>query len=333
MRPIFRRAPGGGSPALCLPIALALSLALTSCVTLPVPSRRGDPLPSAEPARQSYDYAPLPLRARIRSTEPRDGFRLLRLELTAPQAPGFDPIAADWYRPDRPGRHPAVLISPILAGNDLYVKEFARHFAARGLHAVIVYRQKEIFSADRRLDDVEEHLRRSVIRLRQALDWLESEESVDGKRIGTFAISLGAMLTAVLAAVEPRVRASVLGLPAGDIPGILMTSRDKAIRKRRANYLRENNLTEEEALVQLKKVIRSEPLDFASRVPPDRALMICGLFDRVVGFRRSLALWNRMGRPRLILLPTGHYSAVLATPYLKIAAYSFLRRRLSLPAE
>lgn len=318
----------------CRPVALALSLALlslalTGCVTLPVPSRRGSSIPAAEPAKQTYDYIPHPLRAEIRSAEPHDGFHLLHLRLTAPDTPGFDPILADWYRPDQTGRHPAVLISPILAGNDLYVKEFARHFAARGLHALIVYRPKEVFSADRKLEDVETHLRASVIRMRQALDWAQAQESVDPKRIGTFAISLGALLTVVLAAVEPRVRASVLGLPAGDIPGILISSRDKTIRKRRNNYLRENNLTEEEALERLRRVILSEPLDFAPRVPPGSVLMICGIFDRVVGFRRSLALWRRMGRPRLILVPTGHYTAVLATPYLKIAAYSFLRRRLS----
>ena len=108
-----------------------------------------------------------------------------------------------------------VLLSPILAGNDLYVKEFAGFFAARGLHAVLVYRQKEVFSPDRDLKDIESHLKESIIQLRQTIDWLEIQESVDVERIGSFAISLGAILTSILAAVEPRIKCSVLGLPAG----------------------------------------------------------------------------------------------------------------------
>ena len=68
---------------------------------------------------------------------------------------------------------------------------------------------------------------------------------------------------------------------------------------------------------------------FAGAVDPGRVLIIAGLFDRVLGLGRSLDLWRAMGRPQLILLPTGHYSAYFATPYLKMATYSFLRRHLS----
>ncbi len=310
---------------------LAAALALGGCVTLPVPSlrRAARALPPA--LADAYHYPPISLQAKITSRETRSGYSLEKLELRAPDSAGR-PIRLDWYKPEgktQTGRLPLVLISPILAGNDLVIREFAAFYAARGMHAVIVYRQKEPFSADRPLKDVEEHLKQTIIEMRRALDWLVTQESVDPRRIGTFAISLGAILTAILAAVEPRVRCSVLGLPAGHVAEIIMTSKDKSLRKKRRAVLEHHGWDQQRGLEELQAVISSEPMRFAGVVDPGRVLIIAGLFDRVLGLGRTLELWRAMGRPRLILLPTGHYSAYLATPYLKMATYSFLRRRLS----
>lgn len=276
-----------------------------------------------------YNYAKEPLVVHVEVVQEKDGYRVKRLRLTSSTDSTSRPILIDWYAPGGvSGKLPAILISPILAGNDLYVREFARYFAARRMHAVIVYRPKEIFSPQRPLSDIESHLRESILQLRQTLDWLETVESVDSERIGSFAISMGAILSAILTAVEPRIKAAVLGLPAGNVAQIIMGSQDKAIRKRRKNYLKERRLTKEEALKQLEEAIFSEPMRFASSIDSSKVLVIAGIFDRVLGFQRSLALWRAMGRPRFILLPTGHYSAYLATGYLKVATYSFLKRSL-----
>ena len=108
-----------------------------------------------------------------------------------------------------------------------------------------------------------------------------------------------------------------------------MTSKDKSLRKKRRAVLQHQGWDQQKGLKELRAVIASEPMRFAGTVDPDRVLIIAGLFDRVLGLNRSLELWRAMGRPRLILLPTGHYSATLATPYLKMATYSFLSRHLS----
>jgi len=310
---------------------LAAALALGGCVTLPVPSLRRAARALPPELAAAYHYPPISLQAKITSREMRSGYSLERLELSAPDS-ADRPIRLDWYKPEgktQAGRLPLVLISPILAGNDLYIREFAAFYAARGMHAVIVYRQKEPFSADRPLKDVEEHLKQTIIEMRRTLDWMVTQESVDPQRIGTFAISLGAILTAILAAVEPRVRCSVLGLPAGHVAEIIMTSKDKSLRKKRRAVLQHQGWDQQKGLKELQAVISSEPMRFAGAVDPGRVLIIAGLFDRVLGLGRSLDLWRAMGRPRLILLPTGHYSAYLATPYLKMATYSFLRRHLS----
>ncbi len=275
-----------------------------------------------------YDYTPVSFQSKSLSRQERSGYSIERLELADPADPARRPIRLDWYRTARPGRRPLVILSPILAGNDLYIREFAAFYSARGMQAVIIYRQKEPFSTDRPLKDVEDHFRQTVIEMRQALDWLTVQDGVDPQRIGSFSISMGAILTVLLAAVEPRVRCSVFGLPAGHVAEIIMTSQDKAIRKRRKAYLEKHGWDEQRGLKELRQVIVSEPMRAAGAVNPKRVLFIAALFDRVLGFSRSLDLWQAMGRPPLIILPTGHYSAYLATPYLKMATYSFLSRQL-----
>ena len=284
------------------------------------------PLPSEESDRYSYTWQILV--AAVDSTRRKSGYSLDCLHLAPAGSSGFKPIRVDWYRPTRAGQQPVVLLSPILAGNDLYVREFARFYAARGIHALIVYRPKEIFSTERGLGDIETHFQESIIQFRQTIDWLETEKSVDATRIGTFGISLGAILTTILTAVEPRIKCSILGLPAGNLAQIIMTSKDKTIRKRRRAYLEHAGWNNEKGLEELKKVIFSDPIRFTRFIDPEKIVVIAAIFDRVLGFHRSMDLWKRLGRPRLILLPTGHYSAYLATPYLKMATYSFFRQKL-----
>lgn len=305
-----------------------LIVALAGCAT--VPRSGGGEAAQALPPELAgyYEYRRQPLQAAVDSAEQKSGYQIQRIRLAPSNDPAFRPIRMDLYQSDRPGRLPAILMSPILAGNDLYVREFAGFYAARGMHAAIIYRPKEIFSPDRNLADIETHFRESIVQLRQALDWLETLDSVDSRRIGSFAISLGAILTVPLAAVEPRIKAHVFGLPAGHLAEVIMTSKDKTLRKRRKAYLERHGWSREEAGRQLKNVIRSEPMRFAPLIDPGKALVIVGLFDRVVGIGRSLDLWGAMGRPPLVALPTGHYTAYAATPYLKIVTYSFFRRQL-----
>ncbi|MBI3333792.1 MAG: acetylxylan esterase [Candidatus Omnitrophica bacterium] len=304
------------------------ALLLAGCVSFPMRHTANHPTPLPAELRSYYDYRPASLKPIFESTQRKSGYRIHRLRLEAPSDPMVRPIRLDWYEPGRSGRLPVILMSPILAGNDLYVREFASFYAGRGMHAVIVYRPKEVFSPERDLKDIETHLQESVIQMRRAIDWLQTLESVDPEAIGSYGISMGAILTTILAAVEPRVKANVFGLPAGEVARIIMSSQDKTIRKRRKAYLERHGWTEEKGLEELEKAILSEPMRFAPAIDPARSLVIVGLFDRVLGLSRSLKLWRGMGRPALLVLPTGHYTAYFATPHLKIVTYSFLRRHL-----
>jgi len=53
-----------------------------------------------------------------------------------------------------------------------------------------------------------------VVDLRRGIDFLESREDIDTERIAIFGGSLGGWIGSILAAVEPRIKAVVLSVPA-----------------------------------------------------------------------------------------------------------------------
>lgn len=225
-------------------------------------------------------------------------------------------------------KRPAILISPILGGN-MVVDHFARYYAGRGYVAAIVHRKRLIWEDDwEDVQDVENYMRTSIIRIRQALDWLEVQPEVDSHRIGAFGISYGAILHSILAVIEPRIRYHVLAMPAAPLPDVIIHCPEKAILKLIRKAEEKHGLTREEVYQQLQEKLKTDPIYFAPYVNRDKVQVYVALFDRVVGASRSLGLWKAMGKPKLKVLPFGHYGGILVFPYLQTQSYSALKKHL-----
>lgn len=291
---------------------------LAGCATIPWTARPRPPHP-LPPALADYYAAPAsPMTARVEPFGPEPSSRWIAQHVTL-DAPGQMPIRLDWYAPhNRRGPCAAVLIFPILWGNDLGVREFARGFARQGIHGIIVYRPKEKFSMDQPLDQIEGHLRASVVQARQVVDWLVTQPSVDHTRLGSLGISMGGGLNVLVAAAEPRLTRYVFVLPAAQLAHVTMTTKDRSVAKKRNEYLRRHGLTPEAAERTLTAVLQSEPLRVAGAIDPRRSLMVIALADRVIGRPASLDLWRALGRPPTIWLPTGHYTALFVLPYVEL---------------
>jgi len=302
---------------------LALTGLCAGCATIPWTARPRPPQP-LPPALADYYTAPsAPLTAHMEPLSPEPSSRWHAQRVTL-EAPGQTPIALDWYAPThRDGRCAAVLIFPILWGNDLGVREFARGFARQGIHGIIVYRPKEKFSMDQPLDQIEGHLRASVIHARRVVDWLATQPSVDMTRLGSMGISMGGGLNVLVAAAEPRLTRYVFLLPAARLAHVTMTTKDRSIAKKRDEYLRRHGLTPEQAERTLTEALQSEPLRVAGTLDPRRSLMVIALADRVIGRSASLDLWRALGRPPTLWLPTGHYTALFALPYVRLKVLWF----------
>jgi hypothetical protein len=237
----------------------------------------------------------------------------------------------DYYVPKnlKPGeKRPVILISPILGGN-MVVDHFAKYYVGRGYVAAIVHRKKKFFNSENEeVQQIENYLRTSIIRLRQSVDWLEQQPEVDPNRIGAFGISYGAIMHTVLAAVEPRIRYHVLAMAAGPIADVIIECPDGALKKLVTQLQDEKGWSREKVHAELKKTIKTDPMYLAPYVPREKVQMYIAIFDGVIGVDRSFNLWRALRKPPLKILPFGHYGGILVFPYLETQSYWTLKKHL-----
>lgn len=316
---------------------------------------------STEPLTAYYEYPPAAFSGTVIETEEKRSYvrRQVELPLSLPPALAYENLEElkkevseiekndrkkagdlklrftnriDFYVPRniRSGeKRPLILISPILGGN-MVVDRFAAYYAGRGYIAAIVHRKKPYLSdKPSDLSGIEDYMRTSVIRLRQAIDWASLQPEVDPERIGAFGISYGAILHAVLAAVEPRVKYHILAMPAGGIAEIIMKVPEKPIRKLVRQAKEDFGWPEERIYSELKQHLQTDPLYFAPYVDRNRVEVYVALFDRVVGAGNTWELWRELGKPSLKILPFGHYGGVLVFPFLQTQSYLSFKKHLN----
>jgi dienelactone hydrolase len=251
------------------------------------------------------------------------GARDLELEYT---------VKIDYYQTAGEGKKPLILVSPILGGN-MIVDWFAAFFASHGLNAAIVHRRKPRYQSDEELDQVDRYVRKSVIRTRQALDWLAGRPETDPSKIGSFGISYGGIVNTYTAAVEPRIQCHIIAMAGGPLADLIVDSEEKAIQKYIRTAAEQKGYTPETLRAALKTAIHSDILHLAPHIDPGRVLFVIAYFDRVVARRYTRQLWEALGKPEVIYTPLGHYGTILASPYLKGRALKFYRSRFFPPRE
>jgi dienelactone hydrolase len=235
-------------------------------------------------------------------------------------------VRMDYYEAKGEGKKPVIIVSPILGGN-MIVNWFASFFASHGMHAAIVHREKPKYDPTQPLTQAEAGFRKSVIRTRQALDWLLAQPNVDAEKAGSFGISYGALVNTLVAAVEPRLKCHILALAGGPISDLLLDSEERAIKKYVRSAATDAGYDIPRLREDLRKVIRSDTLAMAPYIAADDVILIIALFDRVVRRPYSENLRRALGYPEVIYTPVGHYSTVLAIPYLKTKALRFYRAK------
>jgi hypothetical protein len=246
-----------------------------------------------------------------------------RLSLASPHsADAARRVAIEVYRPLTAAPSPVVLLLPSAGGSYWIERSFARYFADRGYAAVLLRREK-VEPGEQVMEAVDDLLRQSVIDGSRVLDWVATRPDLDAQRVGLFGISMGGIKGALLAPIEPRIGAAVLGLAGGDLPAILTQTTEPGIAAERAAWLARSGLDLAGAERELRRVLEHDPLDYAVHADPRRYLFILARFDRAVPVANGWQLWGALGKPETIVLPTGHYTAVLAIPWLKPAILEF----------
>jgi len=308
-------------------MVLMLMSACASVQSLERPHSVAVPMPPE--VAQRFDYEAGPVEAQLTPVRENTVYRVFDGEF-APGIAGSDDDSAvtfEYYEQVEGERAPVVLVLPILNGQKSVVRPFASHFAHNGYNVVIVDTvQRKSLLED--ILDPEAAIRRTAIRHRRVLDWVDTVPKIDNDRIAVFGASLGGFNALFLTATDTRVKASVLALVAGDLPYVLTYSSEGKIIEA-AEGAMETLQTDHEGLQKfLQEHIVSDPLGLARHIDPERVLLVLAKFDDAVHYEKQLELQAAMGQPESITLPTGHVTTAAYLFYLRNRVLEFFDRKL-----
>lgn len=316
-----------------LPVLLLAALVFGSgCVHHPLQK----PIRVAAPLPQNFEAAPrgneAPTIAGQKELRKRGSYSVSEITLDVGQD---RTLRAQYFLPEprkhRPEKMPGIVILPIMGGGTYPLEEiFATSFARAGYVCIIPHRPN-IKDEIRDLEDIDPLLRQSVHDVSRGIDWLQAQPNIDPGRIGLFGISLGAIRGTLVMAMDPRIRAGVLGLGGGDLPYILTHSGEKRLVAARDKILSRNGLDLKEGEARLRDAITYDPLALAPSVDPARVMMVIAAFDKVVPPKTSWELRRKLGNPETIELWSGHYTSVIHIPYLRQASCRFFRKKFAEP--
>lgn len=121
----------------------------------------------------------------------------------------------------------------------------------------------------------------TVFDLRRAVDFIETREELDSKRIGYYGISLGGIIGTVFCGVEDRIKVPVIALAGGQL-----------------NLLYEEKVLSKEAKDFVSII---EPLNFVGQISPRPFLMLNAENDEIVPPMMSKLLYKEAKDPKNII--------------------------------
>jgi hypothetical protein len=122
--------------------------------------------------------------------------------------------------------------------------------------------------------------------------------------VGISGTSLGAIVSELVSAVDPRVTHAAFLLGGGELAHILWTS-SRVVPER--DLMRRHGLTEERLRAELESV---EPLGFLLQHRPASSFVVGGRFDTVVPRESTDELIDVLGTKNVLWLNTGHYGGI-----------------------
>jgi cephalosporin-C deacetylase-like acetyl esterase len=145
----------------------------------------------------------------------------------------------------------------------------------------------------------------TIVDLRRAVDFLETRNEVDGKRVGFLGVSLGGILGAVFASDEPRIKGAALWAAGGDWGKLITRSQHEFAQR----FRKRGAVNEAEIEAVMKDV---DPLNCVGR-SSSPVLLINGDSDTTVPSVCSEALYDAERAPKKRNhLPGGHIPDLLA---------------------
>ncbi|MBI4564495.1 MAG: alpha/beta hydrolase family protein [Planctomycetes bacterium] len=234
---------------------------------------------------------------------------------------------------ERSVRKPGVIILHYLKGTFDPLHFVGYKLAESGIASMLLYmphygkrrpkdpqRRTEMITPD--MEGTIANFHQAVKDIRRAGEWLASRPDIDPTRVGLFGVSLGAVVGALAAGVEPRFSRNVFVLGGGDLPGIVLND-SREVREVRERLL-EEGWTREKLAPRLRAI---DPLTYADRIDPYGTLMFNAERDQVVPRSSTEKLAEAMGGAKIRWLKGDHYTIALSLPLILKEAVAHLKAR------
>lgn len=241
-----------------------------------------------------------------------DVFILTFPSLTKTPYPENNTVYAEYYVPRNLKTFPATVVLDITGGDQSLSRTISSYLASRGIGCLFV--QMAYYGPRRPPDskvrllspDIKHTLKaiqQTVLDIRTAVAWLEQRNDVDKTRIGITGTSLGSMIGALSAEMEPSVSKVVVLLGGG---GLIEGYYDhpQALIVRKAFELFGGT---KKQLVDLLAPV--DPLTHAENLKSKQLLQIAGRNDVIVPPVMAQALWEKSGKQQIQWYDCGHYTA------------------------
>ncbi len=321
-------------------VGAAVTCAFIALVTRPT-------VLAAEPAAElprvihvSQTYNNRPFDYRIESSTEEAAFAIHRLTYPSPVTTPVEQnntIVAEYYRPngvrpEDPGR-PGVICMHILDGDFVLARMCCSALASQGIPAIMFklpyYDERGLPEGPRALAADPKLFVGAVSQamedVRRTVDLLASRPEVDSSRIGITGISLGGLVAATSAGMEPRLARAMVILAGGDLRQIIHHARETRELSQLINQLPPAQRAEVEEAVDAVDPLR-HAAGLRERARQGKVLMVNAGQDEVIPrpCTEKLAAALGISNEVIWLDGLGHYTAMAELPQvLKIMAEFF----------
>lgn len=257
-------------------------------------------------------------------------------------------VTADYHKSNRAGRQPLVVVLPIWGTytfpstrmvTTLRKKSRGRMNILRihGEQSLYNWSQMQTASTPNEFTSEvaagTERIRNTVIDLRRIIDWAEKQTEIDHDRVALIGFSMGAVVSSIAVANEPRFSKSVMVMGGGN-PSEIFAHCDGKLGDTRqvvSERFGWDNGQYRDAVAGVLDF--GNVANYAGRVDPRGVLLIEAGKDDCMPASSRLALWQALGQPARITLNYGHKMSFLAMTtfglnLLPRQVYRFLRANL-----
>lgn len=244
-------------------------------------------------------------------------------------------VRLDCFVPtQRVGRAPVVILLHFWGATDQALEEeMATELARKGIASILMplpyhlsRTPKGTRSGELAIVADPDQLRKTLIQsvwdLRRAVDFIGTKSELDPNAIGLTGTSLGAIVSSLGFAVEPRFKCGAFMLGGADLAAIMWNSSRVGVQR---EQLRAQGFTEEIMREQLRDV---EPLTYLRKDDLRPSYLISARHDNVVPKVSSQRLRDALGNAQELTLETGHYGGFLVREQLLKSVASFLTSTL-----